>query len=175
MSSKLARMALSALLLVVLSAAACAGSDETAERDTATIERIADGDTLVLEGGSRVRLVQIDAPELGEGECYAKASARELATLVRPGARVALEVDRRLDDVDRHGRLLRYVHSDETNVNVELVRRGAAAAYFFRGERGRHAGRLLAATEEARAESRGLWGACRVTWSPERPVTTRSR
>jgi len=173
MFSTRSRSTLLALLLVAASVAACGGADSPAERDTATVERIADGDTLVLEGGSRVRLVQIDAPELGEGECYGAASARELAGLARPGTRVALEADPRLDGVDRYGRLLRYVHVESTNVNVELARRGAATAFFFRGERGRYAGRLLAATEEARAERRGLWGACHVSWNADRQVETR--
>ncbi len=77
--------------------------------------------------------------------------------------------------MDVHARLLRYVYEEDTNVNVELVLRGAAAAYLFRGERGRFAGALLAATEEARAERPGMWGACRVTWTRDRSVTTRSR
>jgi len=175
MAPRLVCAALPVLLLVPAWASACGGSDTGAELDAATVERIADGDTLVLADGSRVRLVQIDAPELGEGECYAEASAQELAALAPPGARVTLEVDPRLDDVDIHGRLLRYVHGDAANVNVELVRRGAATAYFFHGERGRYAGTLFAATEKARAERRGVWGACRVTWSRDRPVTTRSR
>ena len=175
MSSKLSRVALPALLLGLVSAPACGGSDSAAERDTATVERIVDGDTLVLEGGSRIRLVQIDAPELGEEECYAAASTGELAGLARPGIRVALEADPRLDGVDRYGRLLRYVYAESTNVNLELVRRGAATAFFFHGERGRYAGRLLAATEEARAERRGLWDACRVSWSADRQVETRHR
>ena len=175
MFSTRSRTTLLALLLVVASVAACGGSDSAVERDTATVERIADGDTLVLEGGARIRLVQIDAPELREGECYAAASARDLAGLARPGIRVALEADPRLDEVDRYGRLLRYVYADSTNVNLELVRRGAATAFFFRGERGRYAGRLLAATEEARSEHRGLWDACRVSWSPDRQVETRPR
>jgi len=175
MSSRLWCVALPALLLALVSAPACGGSDSAAEGETATVERVVDGDTLVLEGGSRLRLAQIDAPELGEEECYAAASAAELAGLVRPGSRVALEADPRLDGVDRYGRLLRYVHSADTNVNVELVRRGAATAFFFRGERGRYAGRLLAATEEARAERHGLWGACRVSWSPDQQIQTRHR
>lgn len=175
MSAKLLRGALPALLLTLVSAPACGGSETAAKRHTATVERIVDGDTLVLEGGSRIRLVQIDAPELREGECYAAASAGELAGLVRPGSRVALEADPRLDGIDRYGRLLRYVHSADTNVNVEFVRRGAATAFFFRGERGRYAGRLLVATEEARTERHGLWGACRVSWSPDRQVGTRHR
>ena len=47
-----------------------------------------------------------------------------------------------------------------TNVNVALVRGGAASPYFFRNERGRYANELLAAVEKARAEKLGYWGAC---------------
>src|SRR6185312_14546143 len=110
-----------------------------------------DGDTLDLRDGRRVRLVQIDAPELGEGECFARASLAELRQLAPPGARVELEQDAALDDVDRYGRLLRYATVDETSVNVELVRRGAAAPYFFRDQRGRLADELLDAVAEARS------------------------
>lgn len=140
----------------------------------ATVARIVDGDTLVLAGGARVRLVQIDAPEAG-GECYATASAWELARLAPPGARVGLEADQELDRVDRYGRLLRYVHAGSRNVNVDLVRRGAATPWFYRGERGRYAARLLEAVAVARKERRGLWGACRVRWRPDGPVETERR
>jgi endonuclease YncB( thermonuclease family) len=83
-----------------------------------------------------VRLVQIDAPELGEGECYAPESRRELERLAPPGTRIEIAADPALDDVDRYGRLLRYVLVDETNVNIELVRRGAATPYFVATEVG---------------------------------------
>ena len=44
-----------------------------------------------------------------------------------------------------------------TNVNVALVRGGAASPYFFRNERGRYADELLAAVEEGpRREARLL-------------------
>ena len=102
----------------------------------ATVERVADGDSLVLKGGDRVRLLQIDAPELGEGECYGREALRALDQLLQPGDRVLLETDPGLDGADRHGRLLRYVHSGNTNVNVELVRRGAATAFFLGGDQG---------------------------------------
>ena len=138
------------------------------------VERIVDGDTLVLRGGARVRLVQIDAPEAAE-ECYAAAATRELARLARPGARVGLEADPQLDRVDRYGRLLRYIHAGRVNVNVELVRRGAATPWFYDGERGRYAGALLGATSAARSAKRGMWGACRVSWNPYGPVETRPR
>lgn len=122
-----------------------------------------------------MRLVQIDAPELGEGECYARQAQDELERLAAPGLRVVLEADPELGDEDRFGRLLRYVHAGETNVNVELVRRGAATPYFFGGDQGIYAEQLLEAVEDARAERRGLWGACRVEWDSRRPVVTRPR
>jgi micrococcal nuclease len=134
-----------------------------------------DGDTLELADGDRVRLLQIDTPEVGEGECYAESAKRELVSLAPKGTRVQLEADPGLDREDRYGRLLRYVQTDGMNVNVELVRRGAAAPYFHSGERGVYASDLLAAVEDARRARRGMWGACRVTWRPEALVDTRSR
>lgn len=163
------------LVATLLAALAACGSDAPEETEE-TIVRVADGDTLELPGGERVRLVQVDAPELGEGECHARAAAAVLAELVPPGTRVRLEPDPRLDERDRFDRLLRYVHRGETNVNLELVRRGAAAPWFFVGERGRYADELLAAAREARAAGRGLWSACPSTrLDPERGLETGMR
>ena len=121
--------------------------------------RITDGDTLRLADGRRIRLVQIDAPER-EGECFGRSARDELSRLARVGSTVELTRDPALDDVDRNGRLLRYVRAADRDVNLELVRLGAAAPYFYRGARGRHAEALLAAARQAHAERRGLWGAC---------------
>jgi endonuclease YncB( thermonuclease family) len=139
------------------------------------VARIGDGDTLDVRGGARVRLVQIDAPELGEGECYAHEAKHELERLAPRGAHVELVDDPGLADIDRYGRLLRYVEIERTNVNVELVRRGAAAPYFRGGDRGTHADELLDAVGEARVGHRGMWGSCRVDWDPDGPVSTRAR
>jgi micrococcal nuclease len=136
---------------------------------------VGDGDTLDIHGGGRVRLVQIDAPELGQGECYAREARRDLEQLAMPGAVVELESDPRLDDADRYGRPLRYLHAGDLNVNVELVRRGSAAPYFRHGEEGIHADELLDAVDEARRGRRGMWSSCRVTWQRDRAVVTRSR
>jgi micrococcal nuclease len=120
-----------------------------------------------------VRLLQIDTPELGSGECYSRAARTELLRLAPIGSRVALEVDPALDRVDRYGRLLRYIRRGGLNVNVELVRRGAAAPYFYRGERGRYAPALMAAATSAKVTKRGLWRACPgTTLDPNHAVDT---
>jgi micrococcal nuclease len=161
------------LLLIALLVAALAVPVALARPgESARVARIVDGDTIALTSGARVRLLQIDTPELGSGECYSRAAARELARLVPVGTAAGLEADAPLDRVDRYGRLLRYVRVGGRNVNLELVRRGAATVYLYRGERGRYAGALLAAAQDARAARRGLWGACRVVWDPTGPATT---
>jgi len=158
---------------LALTAAACSAEHETgaAGAGEAVVDHVADGDTLELESGDRVRLVQIDATELGEGECYSEEATGALEELAPPGTRVRLEADPSLDQVDQYGRLLRYVHVGDRNVNLELVRRGAAAPYFFHGDHGRYASELENAGKAARDAGRGIWGACRVAWNPERSAT----
>jgi micrococcal nuclease len=142
------------------------------EEDAVEVARVGDGDSIELESGERVRLVQIDAPELGEDECYGEEATATLEGLLPPGSSVRLEADSRLDDTDRFDRLLRYVHLGDLNVNLELVRRGAASVWFVEGP-GRYADELLDAAREAQASGRGLWGACPATrLEPERGVDT---
>ena len=125
----------------------------------AVVARVIDGDTIELLGGQRVRLVQIDTPEKHE-ECYGDAASAVTGRLLPPGTRVRIEQDPGLDQVDRYRRKLAYVWKGDEDVNVTLVREGAAGVWFYGGIRGRHASELLRATEQARAERKGLWAAC---------------
>jgi micrococcal nuclease len=152
--------------LVLLSglAAGCGGADERGDvpaspTESGVVARVVDGDTLRLTDGHRIRLVQIDAPEVGS-ECYAERATGALEQLAGVGTRIELEADPTLDEADEHGRLLRYIRSGDDNVNLRLVELGAAAPYFFRGARGRYADELIVAAQRARDQSRGLWGAC---------------
>lgn len=142
--------------------------------ELAVVAFVVDGDTLELDDGRRIRLAQIDTPEGGEGrECYADAARDTLRSLTDDGSEILLVADPLLDDEDRHGRLLRYVYADETNVNVELVRRGAATVWFVDGVEGIFAEDLLAAATLAREAGRGLWGACPDTpFDPSRGAET---
>lgn len=164
-----------AVFLVLCALAAGCAAGATGDGELASVERVGDGDSFELHGGKRVRLVQIDAPELGEGECYAEQATQLLRALLPPGREVKLEADPVLDATDRYGRLLRYVFAGGVNVNVEVVRQGAAAPYFHAGDEGRYAGALLDAVDEARRERRGMWAVCDVTWSPGRQVETSYR
>jgi len=94
------------------------------------------------------------------GDCFGKGALAALRKLTPPGTRITLERDPTLDSTDRYGRQLRYVFVGGTNINVALVRQGAASPYFYRGDRGRYATELLGAVDEARASNRGYWSAC---------------
>jgi micrococcal nuclease len=161
-------IATGAVVVLVAAVAGCKSGSETTPADAdadavagdaATVGWVNDGDTLTLEGGQRVRLVQIDAPEL-DTDCYGRPALRALIGLTPKGTRVVLVRDPALDDRDQHGRLLRYVFVGERNVNVELVERGAASPYYFRNDRGRYADELDDAVDGARADRAGYWGAC---------------
>jgi micrococcal nuclease len=142
------------------------------------IDHVADGDTITLRNGSRVRLVQIDTPEVYfHPECYGRRASAVTKRLLRPGTLVRLLREPATDRVDPYGRLLRYVIRihDGLDVNIRLVALGAAAPYFYRHRRGRFAARLERLARRARARKLGLWGHCPGTpYDPYHGVATGS-
>ena len=128
-------------------------------KDNAVVAAVIDGDTIELVGGQRVRLVQIDTPEK-HVECYGDQASALTRRLIPAGTHVRIEQDPKLDQVDRYRRKLAYVWKGDEDVNVTLVRDGAAGVWFFQGRRGRYASEFLDAVDEARADHEGLWGAC---------------
>lgn len=163
-------------LLAVTSALAVSPALGSTGSTIARIDHVADGDTVDLTNGARVRLVQIDTPEVYfTPECYGRRASSITKRLLPPGTRVQLTAEPATDGVDEYGRLLRYVVrvSDGLNVNVYLVRVGAAAPYFYDHRRGRFASLLNRLALRARAQKLGLWGACPDTpYAPNRKVAT---
>jgi endonuclease YncB( thermonuclease family) len=162
---------------VVAAALFAAASAHAARPSVYRVDRVVDGDTIALRNGQRVRLVQIDTPEVFFGvECYGRAASARAKQLLPPGTRVRLFAEPATDRVDDFGRLLRYVVRIQGNisVNLRLVAVGAAAPYFFEGRRGRYANRLEALARRAMALRRGLWRACpRTRYDPYRGIRTR--
>ena len=123
------------------------------------VERVVDGDTIVVVGGERVRYIGMDTPEMGTDprECYAEQATAKNVELVA-GQAVALRMD--VSERDRYKRLLRYVYLlDGTFINAALVQQGYATAATFPPD-------VLFSTyfatleREARQAGVGLWGAC---------------
>jgi endonuclease YncB( thermonuclease family) len=170
-------MRLALLVVLIIAALSSASTASSGQGLIYRIDHVTDGDTVVLRNGQRVRLVQIDTPEVYFGtECYGRAASRVTERLLPPGARVRLYVEPATDCIDDYGRLLRYVvrAKDGVNVNLALVAVGAAAPYFYEGRRGEYASRLEILAKSAKAKHLGLWGACpRTRYDPYHAIETR--
>lgn len=89
------------------------------------VTKIIDGDTVVVEGGEKIRLLGIDCDERGY-ECYDEA--RLYIEEVLLGKKVVLEQDG--EDKDMYGRSLRYIFLDGQNINTKMVAKGLCVARF---------------------------------------------
>jgi micrococcal nuclease len=143
---------------------------------TSVIAKIYDGDTVTLSTGEKVRLLQMDTPELSPLECHAKESRLALAKLLSSPGTLSLRTDPSLDKVDKYGRLLRYLFKGDLNINLKMVEIGAAAPYFYKSERGLYAEKFLAAANTAKRKSLGLWQKCPGTvLTPNNALQTTAR
>lgn len=133
--------------------------------DLYTVERVSDGDTIIVSRDGveeKVRLIGIDTPETQHPsqpiECFGKEATDRLTELVHD-EQVHLQSDPTQADIDRYGRLLRYVYlPDGTHINHVLVREGYAFEYTFESKPYELQADFLLAQREAQESRRGLWG-----------------
>ena len=151
------------LLLMILITAVLTGCAQNSEGQVKVI-RVIDGDTIEIAGGSRVRYIGIDAPEVYPQMEFYGPEARDKNKELVEGKMVILKRD--VSDKDRYGRLLRYVDQDGLFVNEELVRLGYARAVPYPPDT-RYQEQLVKVEEEARNAQRGLW---QNSSSPARPT-----
>jgi len=122
--------------------------------DTVAVIKVIDGDTIVIEGGYRVRYIGVDTPEIHPRiEAHGIEAWQANRRLVE-GKRVRLEKD--VSETDRYNRRLRYVYVDDVFVNAELVRAGLARVRSYPPDT-RYQAYLEEVEEEARRAGRGLW------------------
>ena len=128
------------------------------ETQQAVVQRVSDGDTVVLIDGRRVRYIGMDTPELHHPTKPVQYYAREAAEFNRQlveGKQVRLEYD--LERKDKYGRTLAYLYlPDGTFVNAELVRQGYAHTLTI-PPNVRYADQFTQLQKEARTARRGLW------------------
>ena len=161
-------------LAVLIVGASLIGGAPTATA-ASNVAKVVDGDTITMSNGEKVRLLQIDTPELASKECYGDEARIALVKLLNQSGKVTLTIDPSLDKIDRYGRSLRYVFIGKTNLNLKLVEIGAAAPYFYRREKGVYAPQFLKAAQNAQKLGLGLWSACPGTrLSPNHAVTTKA-
>jgi len=157
-----------------------------------SVAKIYDGDTILTSSDVKVRLLQIDTPELATKECHAEESKFQLesfldaslqastASEVKPkslpkSTGLTLENDSNLDSEDKYGRKLSYLFLGDLNLNIEMVKVGAATPYFYRGEKGKYSIELEEAAEYAKRNQLGIWASCPgFVYNPLGPISTGS-
>jgi endonuclease YncB( thermonuclease family) len=126
--------------------------------DFVLVRSVIDGDTIVVSTVGRVRLLGIDAPEIGHGldtSAPFGREARDRLTGLLLHRWVRLEQDgRALDTYNRH--LAYVVTGDGTFVNATMVREGLARV--STREPLTRLNELQRAEAEAQAFRRGMWG-----------------
>ncbi len=125
--------------------------------DDVSVVRVIDGDTIEVDGGTRVRLIGVDTPETAE--CFGSEATRYANELLPAGTRVRLVYD--VARLDPYGRTLAYVYklTDGVFVNLALARNGFAQQATFPPNVA-HAEDFRVAAAGARTAGLGLWSGC---------------
>ena len=140
--------------------------DQTDLAPNAIVERVVDGDTIVVEiagNRERVRLLGIDTPEsVAENrpdQCYGVESSDYLKSLLPEGTEVTLIRD--VESRDQLDRLLAYVvrSSDQLFVNLDLLERGYAGVLIYEPN-SFYRDLFEDAEDTAFRNDVGLWGVC---------------
>ena len=118
------RLAAAALLLIL---AGCAPPSESFAGADAAACRAVDGDTIEC-GAARIRLLNIDTPEL-HGKCAAEIDLAQRAQAFT-AARLALGAPEIIVDAkrprDRYGRTLAWVRAEGRDIGEDLIAAGLA-------------------------------------------------
>jgi endonuclease YncB( thermonuclease family) len=126
--------------------------------ETVLVQRALDGDSLRLADGRQVRLIGINAPEMGRDDRPEQPLARSTRTLLATfteGQRVALDLE--TERHDRYGRVLAHVRlADGRNAAEVLLRHGLVWLVAI-PPNVRELARFKAAEDEARLAGRGVW------------------
>jgi len=131
---------------------------ETLAEGDYEVQRVVDGDTLLLSNRARVRLIGVDAPETVKPNHPVEPWGPEASELTRQfvsGGTVRLQLDH--ERIDRQGRFLAYVWVNGRMLNEELIRAGLGRAELQYRYSRTMKDRFRRAEDEAKAAGRGIW------------------
>lgn len=114
------------IALLFLSLNACSSGSAEQQASQVDVIRVIDGDTVVISGDERVRLIGIDTPE--NGQCGFDEAKQALEKLLASGP--ATFYSGTTSDKDKYDRLLRYIEVEGTDVGLNLISNGFAIARY---------------------------------------------
>lgn len=142
--------------------------DRVAPAASDEVVRVVDGDTVVLRSAGKSRLIGVDTPEVfGGQECFGREASTFAKRTLPSGLRVRVERD--VEERDRYGRALIYLHlPDRQSFNELLVAEGFAVPLTI-PPNVRHAERFRELARGARERVAGLWSSRSCDGDPDRP------
>ncbi len=114
------------IALLFLSLNACSSGSTEQQASQVDVIRVIDGDTVVIAGDERVRLIGIDTPE--KGRCGFDEAKQALEKLLASGP--ATFYAGTISDKDKYDRLLRYIEVEGIDVGLNLISNGFATARY---------------------------------------------
>ena len=110
--------------LLFLTVSACGSGSAEQQATQVEVIRVIDGDTVVIAGDERVRLIGIDTPE--NGQCGFDEAKQALEKLLASGS--ATFYSGTTSEKDKYDRLLRYIEVERIDVGLKLISNGVAIA-----------------------------------------------
>ncbi|MDC0667048.1 thermonuclease family protein [Nannocystis radixulma] len=125
----------------------------------AVVDKVIDGDTIVLASGEKVRYLMVDTPEItnGKNECFGQ-QARDFNAEYVLGKEVTLTYD--VECADPYDRLLAYVEVPDGELNSLLIARGYGCVLNIPPNGEDRADEFKAIQAAAQEQKAGLWGMC---------------
>ena len=152
----------------VLNENATATEGIAADKEVVTIDRVVDGDTILIKYNgedTKLRIIGINTPETVDSrkpiECFGPEASSYLSALLT-GKSVSIETDYTQDDTDKYGRLLRYVYLDNEDVGYKIISGGYGYEYTYNIPYQKQS-QYKNAQAEAMENGVGLWTSCANT------------
>ncbi len=135
--------------------------------ELATVNRVVDGDTVVLDDGRKIRLLNIDTPETKKPRtpimCFGPEASKFMEILLTD-RKIQLTKDK--ESADRYGRDLRFIFLEgkntediEQSVNAELVKLGFARTSIYKPN-DTYEAEFIQLEQDAQKSKVGAWSSC---------------
>ncbi|MFM8584384.1 MAG: thermonuclease family protein [Planctomycetaceae bacterium] len=141
------------------------------ETQVVRVRRVIDGDTLLLQDGTRVRMIGVDTPETKMEGAEVQPFGPEASEFVKQAVArgpVSLVFDG--ESEDNYGRILAHVCVNDRFIGEDLIRLGLARALYRHPYSNEVKDRFRAAENAAKREKRGIWS---LAEPPSHPAPAR--
>jgi endonuclease YncB( thermonuclease family) len=122
------------------------------------VDKVFDGDTILLSNGTKVRFLGINTPEVAGGRKAEEQGGQAAKAWLKQRLehqKVSLQFD--VEKQDKYQRSLAYVFDEQKrNINLELVKNGLAAVSIFPPNL-KYLDQFLAAQQSAESAKLGIW------------------